>query len=153
MRFNNFELKAPSTYGPIASGNYDVQVTSCEWKENSLHTGEIISVKLTIIGPAFNSRTVFANFNIRNASAKAEEIGQQQFSDFTRACGFEEMPNDTDAFLNKVLNVKIGVEDINKVEPGKEPRNIVLAYRRSEIRPEEPKPANAPVPPWMQRKA
>lgn len=153
MRFTSFELKAPSTYGPIASGYYDVQVTSCEWKENSLHTGEIISVKLTIIGPAFNSRTVFANFNIRNASAKAEEIGQQQFSDFTRACGFDVMPDDTDAFLNKTLNVKIGVEDVNKVEPGKEPRNIVLAYRRSEAKVEEPKTTTAPLPPWMQRKA
>ena len=40
-----------------------------------------------------------------------------------------------------------------KVEPGKEPRNTVLAYRKSEIRQEEPKPASAPVPPWMQRKA
>ena len=153
MRFKNFELKAPSTYGPITPGYYDVQVTSCEWKENSQHTGEIIVAKLTIIGPAFNGRTLYENFNIRHSSAQAEQIGQQQFSDFTRACGFEEMPDDTDAFLNRILNVKVGVEDINKVELGKEPRNTVLAYRRSEIRPEEPKPANAPVPPWMQRKA
>lgn len=153
MRFNNFELKAPSTYGPITPGNYDVQVSSCEWRENSQRTGEIIAVKFTIIGPSFNNRTVFSNFNIRNASAKAEEIGQQQFSDFTRACGFDVMPDDTDAFLNKVLNIKVGLEDVNKVEPGKEPRNTVLAYRRSEIRQEEPKPANAPLPPWMQRKA
>ena len=129
------------------------QVTTCEWRENSQHTGEIISVKFTILGPSFNSRTLYAYFNIRHSSAQAEEIGQQQFSDFTRACGFDEMPDDTDAFLNKILNIKVGVEDINKVEPGKEPRNTVLAYRRSEIRQEEPKPTNAPVPPWMQRKA
>lgn len=109
MRFNNFELKAPSSYGPIPVGNYDAQVSSCEWKENSQHTGEIIAVKYTIIGPTHNNRIVFSNFNIRNSSAKAEEIGQQQFSDFTRACGFDVMPDDTDMYLGKVLNIRIGI--------------------------------------------
>ena len=155
MRFNNFELKAPSSYGPIPVGNYDAQVSSCEWKENSQHTGEIIAVKYTIIGPTHNNRIVFSNFNIRNSSAKAEEIGQQQFSDFTRACGFDVMPDDTDMYLGKALNIRIGIEDADRVEPGKEPRNVVIGFRRSDAKPqpqEQSKPAGAVVPPWMQRK-
>ena len=75
MRFNSFELKAPSSYGPIPVGNYDAQVSFCEWRENNQHTGEIIAVKYTIIGPTHSNRIVFSNFNIRNSSAKAEEIG------------------------------------------------------------------------------
>jgi len=156
MRFNSFELKAPSSYGPIPVGNYDAQVSFCEWRENNQHTGEIIAVKYTIIGPTHSNRIVFSNFNIRNSSAKAEEIGQQQFSDFTRACGFEVMPDDTDAYIGKVLNIRIAQEDPDRVEPGKEPRNIVIGFRRSETKPqpiEQPKPAGAVVPPWMQRRS
>ena len=155
MRFNRFELKAPSSYGPIPAGSYDAQVSSCEWKENSQHTGEIISVKYTIIGPTHNNRIVYSNFNIRNVSAKAEEIGQQQFSDFTRACGFDDMPDDTDMYVGKILNIRIGIEDSNRVEPGKEPRNIVIGFKRSDSpapMPEPPKPETTVVPPWMQRK-
>ncbi len=156
MRFNRFDLKAPSSYGPIPVGNYDAQVSSCEWKENSQRTGEIIAVKYTIIGPTHNNRIVFSNFNIRNVSAKAEEIGQQQFSDFTRACGFDEMPDDTDMYVGRILNIRIGIENPENVEPGREPRNTVIGFRRSETTtpPQEPpKPANPVVPPWMQHRS
>lgn len=161
MKFSKFELKAPTNYGPIAAGLYDVTVSSCEWKENSLHTGEIISVKFTIIGPTYNNRNVFANFNIKNASARAEEIGQQQMSDFARACGFNELPDDTDDFVGRNLTVKIGVEPSDKVEPGKDPRNIILSYRTfsgesSAPAPQEQAPTRigtGAVPPWLQKKS
>ena len=104
MRFSTFDIKAPTTYGVIAAGNYDATVSECTWKQNSSGTGEIIAVKFTIIGPSYNNRVVFSNFNIRNSSPRAEEIGQQQFSDFARACGFDRIKDDTDAYVGKVIN-------------------------------------------------
>ena len=157
MKFSTFDIKAPTTYGVIQPGNYDATVSECTWKQNSSGTGEIIAVKFTIIGPSYNNRVVFSNFNIRNSSPRAEEIGQQQFSDFARACGFDRIEDDTDAYVGKDINIKIGVEDPTKVEPGKEQRNIVLAYKRCESTPAPEMPSPAPaksgttVPPWARK--
>ena len=157
MKFSKFEMKAPTQYGPITPGNYDATVSECTWKQNSSGTGEIIAVKFTILGPTFNNRVVYSNFNIRNSSIKAEEIGQQQFSDFARACGFDSIADDTDAYVGAVINIKIGLEDATKVEPGKEQRNIVLAYKKAEMSaPEQSvqspsKPVAASVPPWARK--
>ena len=157
MKFSAFDIKAPTSYGPITPGNYDATVSECTWKQNSSGTGEIIAVKFTILGPTFNNRVVFSNFNIRNSSIRAEEIGQQQFSDFARACGFDSIADDTDAYIGAVVNIKIGLEDATKVEPGKEPRNIVHAYKKAEGSASEQsaqapaKPVAASVPPWARK--
>ncbi len=155
MRFSAFELKAPTEFGPITPGFYDVTVTEAVWKENSLHTGEIVSVKLTVTGPTFVNRSVYVNFNIRNASAKAQEIGQQQMSDFTRACGFDRLPEDTDAYVGCNLTVKLGLENPAKLQPGQEQRNTVLTFKKLEgsaTPTETVKIGSTATPPWFSKK-
>lgn len=155
MKFSAFDLKAPTEFGPITPGFYDVSVTEATWKENSMHTGEIVSVKLTILGPTFANRSVYVNFNIRNASEKAQEIGQQQMSDFTRACGFDKLPDDTDAYVGCCLTVKLGVENPAKLQPGQEQRNTVLSFKKFEgtETPAEPvKIGTTVTPPWFPKK-
>jgi hypothetical protein len=155
MRFSAFELKAPTEFGPITPGFYDVTVADASWRENSLHTGEIVSVKLTINGPTFVNRCVYVNFNIRNASEKAQEIGQQQMSDFTRACGFDKLPDDTDAYVGCTLTVKIGLENPAKLQPGQEQRNTVLSFKKLEgsaVPVETVKIGSTIIPPWFSKK-
>ena len=48
-------------------------------------TGRYINLKSTVIAPTHQGRVLFSKLNIRNQSAKAEEIGLQQLGAVMRA--------------------------------------------------------------------
>jgi hypothetical protein len=51
---------------------------------------------------------VFGNLNIRNASAKAEEIGRQQLAELMRAIGLPRL-QDTDELIGANLGIKLDI--------------------------------------------
>jgi hypothetical protein len=51
---------------------------------------------------------VFSNFNIKNPSTKAEEIGRQQLGEMMRALGLVSV-SDTDELINGHLTIKVDV--------------------------------------------
>lgn len=51
---------------------------------------------------------VFGNLNIKNASAKAEEIGRQQLGELMRSIGLAKV-TDTDQLIGGVLQIKLDV--------------------------------------------
>lgn len=119
------------TYEPLPEGNYNATITKAELKPTSDGTGEMIKLRLDITGPSHQGRVIFSNLNIKNASAKAEEIGRQQLGDIMRAIGLSKV-TDTDQLVGGHLNIKVGIRDKRTDEKtGKtyEASNDVKSYR------------------------
>jgi hypothetical protein len=74
---------------------------------------------------------VFSNLNIKNANAKAEEIGRQQLGDIMRAIGLSKV-TDTDQLIGSSVNIKLAIRAARTDEKtGKtyEASNDVKGYR------------------------
>jgi hypothetical protein len=78
---------APQSFEPFPVGTYAFEISDAEVKDTSSGTGKYLKTELTVIGPEYVGRKVFANFNLQNASAEAERIGREQFGALCRAIG------------------------------------------------------------------
>lgn len=77
------------TYEPIPAGEYAVSLKNFEDVKTKAGTGRYIKAAFQVQGRDENDETggrlVFHNFNYENASAKAQEIGQDQLNKFIAA--------------------------------------------------------------------
>jgi hypothetical protein len=96
-------------YEPLPAGWYSASITAAEIKPTRAGTGEYISVRYDIVGPSHQGRVVFGTFNIRNASPKAEEIGQQQLGELMTAINLPQL-SDTDQLIGSNVQIKLAVE-------------------------------------------
>jgi hypothetical protein len=109
--FNADELpQGNGNYDPLPPGWYTATITAAELKPTKDGSGQYIKVRYDITGPTHQGRVVFDNLNIKNASAKAEEIGRQQLGEIMRAIGLARV-TDTDQLIGGVLQIKLGVRD------------------------------------------
>lgn len=97
-----------SNFEPLPDGWYNATITGAEIKATKAGDGKFISAKYTITGPTHQGRVVFGNLNIKNASAKAEEIGRQQLGEIMRAIGLAKV-TDTDQLIGGSLQIKLEV--------------------------------------------
>lgn len=97
-----------SSFDPIPEGHYDATITQAELKPTNDGTGQYIKLRLDITGPSHQGRVVFSNLNIKNASAKAEEIGRQQLGEIMRAIGLAKV-QDTDQLIGGAVNIKVAI--------------------------------------------
>lgn len=137
-----------SSYDPIPEGNYDATITQADLKPTNDGTGQYIKLRLDIIGPSHQGRVVFSNLNIKNASAKAEEIGRQQLGDIMRAIGLPRV-TDTDQLIGGSVNIKLAIRAARTDEKtGRtyDASNEVKAYRASGNAPTAMIKATAPAP-------
>lgn len=95
-------------YDPLPAGWYNANITSAELKPTKDDSGQYIKVRYDITGPSHQGRVVFGNLNIKNASAKAEEIGRQQLGEIMRAIGLAKV-TDTDQLIGGSLSIKLDV--------------------------------------------
>jgi hypothetical protein len=125
QEFNVTDLpEGRGDFEPIPAGWYSATITSAEVKSTRDGAGEYIAVRMDITGPLFEGRVVFANLNIKNASAKAEEIGRQQLGDVMRSIGLSKV-RDTDQLVGGNLEIKVAIQ--KSAEYGD--RNEVKGYR------------------------
>ncbi len=118
-------------FEPLPEGNYNASITQAELKNTNDGGGQYIKLRLDITGPRHQGRVIFSNLNIKNASAKAEEIGRQQLGDIMRAIGLAKV-TDTDQLIGGNLNIKLAIRAARTDEKtGKtyEASNEVKAYR------------------------
>lgn len=99
-----------SSYEPLPEGFYDASIASAELKSTKDGTGQYIKLRFDIMGPSHQGRVVFSNLNIKNASAKAEEIGRRQLGDIMRAIGLSRV-NDTDQLIGGHVNIKLIIRE------------------------------------------
>ena len=112
------------TYDPLPPGWYTATIADAELKPTKDGSGQYIKVRYDITGPTHQGRVVFGNLNIKNASAKAEEIGRMALGSLMRAIGLARV-TDTDQLIGGSLQIKL---DIRKQE-GYEPSNEVKGYK------------------------
>ena len=118
-------------FEPLPEGNYNATITQAELKDTNDKTGQYIKMRLDITGPSHQGRVIFSNLNIKNASAKAEEIGRQQLGDIMRAVGLAKV-TDTDQLIGGNVNIKLTIRAARTDEKtGKtyEASNEVKGYR------------------------
>ncbi len=96
------------SFEPLPEGNYNATITQAELKDTNDKTGQYIKLRLDITGPSHQGRVIFSNLNIKNPSAKAEEIGRQQLGDIMRAVGLVKV-TDTDQLIGGNVNIKLTI--------------------------------------------
>jgi hypothetical protein len=97
-------------YEPLPAGWYTANITQAELKTTAAGDGQYIKLRYDITGPSHQGRVVFGNLNIKNASAKAEEIGRQQLGEIMRAIGLAKV-QDTDQLIGASIQVKLEIRD------------------------------------------
>lgn len=96
-------------FEPLPAGLYTVSIASADLTPTKDGSGQYIKLKLNVIAPTHQGRTIFANLNIRNQSAKAEEIGRQQLGSILRAINLAAI-EDTDQLIGGVMDVKVTIK-------------------------------------------
>lgn len=95
-------------YEPLPAGWYTATITQAELKQTKNGSGEYIKLRYDITGPSHQGRVVFGNLNIKNASARAEEIGRQHLGELMRSIGLAKV-TDTDQLIGGSLQIKIDI--------------------------------------------
>jgi len=110
FNFNLNELPDnESGFEPVPAGEYQVEIKKVEAKETRDKNGMYFNFRLDILGPSNAGRIIFAIVNVKNASEKAQQIGQGQLKDIMRALNLQSVSN-TDQFVGGKLTVKIDIE-------------------------------------------
>lgn len=101
-------------YDELPNGIYKLEIESSEVKPTSSGNGTILKVTNVVIEPDdFKGRKLFNNYNLENANAQAQEIGQRQFASLCRAIGLDGV-EDSDELHFIAYTAKVGL--------GKSPR-------------------------------
>lgn len=124
--------EANSGFDPIPPGDYILQVSETELKNTKNGSGQYIKVAFTVMGPKYEGRKIFTNFNIRNASPEAERIGVSQLKALVVAGGVAEPLMDTDQLVGATVSARVTVDKSD--DPQYDDQNRVSHY----------KPVNAP---------
>lgn len=95
-------------YDPLPAGWYTAMIAGADLQATKDGTGQYIKIKYSITGPSHQGRIVFGNLSIKNASAKAEEIGRQQLGELMRAIGLARV-QDTDQLIGGQLSIKLDI--------------------------------------------
>ena len=159
--FNANELPEDTggDFTPLPAGDYDVTIVKVEIKDNNSKTGHYFDFKFEVTGPTNIGRFLFGKLNVKNESAKAEQIARGQLGAILRALGIEIL-DDTDQLLGGPLCVKVAVKAATEKYPA---GNEIKAYKAAGDTPApaarapvaaKPAPAAAPAkaaPPWAKR--
>ena len=111
-------------FAPIPAGEYTVSIAAADLTPTKDGTGQYIKLKLNVIAPTHQGRVLFSNLNIRNQSAKAEEIGRQQLGAVMRAIGLATI-EDTDQLIGGTLIAKVDIRTSEQYGA----QNEVKAYK------------------------
>jgi hypothetical protein len=131
--FNADELPTGNSgeYELLPEGLYSAMIAKADVNPTKNGTGTKIDLRLDITGPTHQGRVVFATVNIRNQSAKAEEIGRQQLGEIMRAIGLPRL-EDSDQLVGGQLQIKVKIKVPSPDDVAKgytQSRNEVGGYR------------------------
>jgi hypothetical protein len=145
--------KGTSNFEPLPEGWYNATITGAEVKTTKTGDGKYIACKYTITGPTHQGRVVFGNLNIKNPSAKAEEIGRSQLGEIMRAIGLAKV-TDTDQLIGGNLGIKLVVKTGeyagNEIKSVKALGGIAPAAV-TPFKPTAGSPAAKSAPPWIKK--
>ena len=120
----NLPAVPDATFEVIPAGDYPVLITEIEEKATKDNTGSRMNCKMVILSGKYQNRVLFAGFNTRNKSAKAELISRQQFKTIGLALN-KVGAKTTDEWLNQPL---VAVVKIGK-DQNENPQNEVGSFK------------------------
>lgn len=150
FNLNDLPQETGGSFEPLPAGWYDANITGAELRNTKSGTGQFIAIKYTVTGPTHQGRVVFGNVNIKNDSAKAEEIGRAQLGSIMRSVGLAKI-GDTNVLIGKSIGVKLKIQKDEQYGD----RNEVAGFRAIESHMPIPSSAAPSVeapkkaaPPW-----
>jgi len=126
--FNKENLPESSGFDPIPAGWYQASVSGAELKDTKDGEGQYIAVQYAILAPTHQGRVVFANINIRNKSAKAQEIGLSNLNGLMRSIGLTSI-SDSDQLVGGSCQIKVKIQ---AAKDGYEASNDVSGWKAIE---------------------
>ncbi len=110
QRFNAQEHDTEQRdFEELPNGIYQLEIEASDVGKTNDKKGTILKTTNVVIAPEeFKGRKLFNNFNLENASAQAQEIGQKQFAALCRAIGIDTV-DDSDELHFRSFTVKIGL--------------------------------------------
>lgn len=100
---------AGGDFSPIPKGTYRVKVVGVEPKETKAGNGQMLKVRLDVLGPQHAGRVVFDDILVEHTTADAQRIGRERFATLCRAAGLKN-PKNTEPLLGKEVDAFVKVE-------------------------------------------
>jgi hypothetical protein len=94
------------TFDPVPPGNYVAIVTDSDLRPT--RSGRAIKLTFRIVEGQHTGRLIWANLNVENASAQAQEIAQKQLSSLCHAVGVINL-TDTLQLHDKPVRIRVKV--------------------------------------------
>ncbi|PDS97551.1 hypothetical protein CO659_12890 [Rhizobium sp. S9] len=96
-------------YEELPNGDYQLEIEASDIVPTSTGSGTILKTTIVVIAPeALKGRKLFNNYNLENANAKTQEIGQRQFASLCRAIGVDSV-EDSEELHFRAFTAKIGL--------------------------------------------
>ena len=125
-KINLDEIPESEGFTPLPAGTYPAMIADAEVKDTKANNGgQYIKVQFNITGANYSGRSVFGNFNIRNPSPKAEEIGMQQLKQLTVAIGLVGELIDTQQLLGGSCDIAVVVTKSDQYGDGNEVKRFI----------------------------
>lgn len=107
LQFNAAQVEPQkSNFDPLPAGNYVAQVVESDIKPTK--SGQALNLTFEVLDGAHRNRKVWARLNIKNDSAKAQEIAQAQLSALCHAIGVINL-TDTQQLHAKPVRIRVKV--------------------------------------------
>ena len=126
--FDPSKIEDTDDFGQLQPGTYKVIVESSEYKATKAGTGHYMAVTFACQDPAVAGRKVWENFNIQNASEKAQKIGLGQFKRFCAAIGITGALKSADDFNRQAQGKLLWLELTTYKDDRDQTRTKVLKY-------------------------
>lgn len=113
---------------PIPPGEYRLQLVAEEMKETKKGTGVMFVCQFKVVDGEHENRVVFHQFNVRNQSAQAQQIGISQFKAFCLATAveFNTARADTESLMYVPFQAEVGLSKTTLDYPN--PRNEIKRF-------------------------
>ncbi|WP_312412017.1 DUF669 domain-containing protein [Shinella sp.] len=96
-------------YEELPNGVYQMEIEASEVTTPKSGSGTILKTTNSVVAPEeFKGRKLFNNYNLENANAQAQEIGQRQFASLCRAIGVQSVEDSEDLHF-RTFTVKVGL--------------------------------------------
>ncbi len=109
-KFDATAYETKETFDALPAGVYTVTAVKIEQKPTKSGKGEYLEVDLEVIDGEFKGRHVWARFNVKNPSERAQEIGRSQMASFMKCVGKPKVA-DSAELLNIPVKAKVAVRD------------------------------------------
>lgn len=126
---SNFNARDHDTtqaeYSTLPLGIYRLEVSASDVVPTKAGTGTILKLTYDAIEPEeFKGRKIFANMNIENQNAVAQQIGQKELASLCRAIGLSDL-SDSEELHFHAFTAKVGLE---KPQEGYAQRNRIVRF-------------------------